>query len=80
MARGLNRLTALAIKAAQSAGWYGDGGGLYLEVDTKGGRRWMLRLVVGGRRGDLGLGGLHKVSATFCSAPALQTEPRLKRC
>lgn len=43
MARGLNRLTALAIKAAQSAGWYGDGGGLYLDVDTKGGRRWMLR-------------------------------------
>ena len=27
-ARGLNRLTALEIKAAQSAGWYGDGGGL----------------------------------------------------
>ncbi|MFM9941236.1 MAG: tyrosine-type recombinase/integrase [Hyphomicrobiaceae bacterium] len=71
-ARGLNRLTALEIKAAQSAGWYGDGGGLYLEVDAKGGRRWMLRLVVGGRRRDFGLGGLHKVSLAQARARAVE--------
>lgn len=71
-ARGLNRLTALEIKAAQSSGWYGDGGGLYLEVDAKGGRRWMLRLVVGGRRRDFGLGGLHKVSLAQARARAVE--------
>lgn len=71
-ARGLNRLTALEIKAALSAGWYGDGGGLYLEVDAKGGRRWMLRLVVGGRRRDFGLGGLHKVSLAQARARAVE--------
>ena len=71
-ARGLNRLTALEIKAAQSAGWYGDGGGLYLEVDAKGGRRWMLRLVVGGRRRDFGLGPLHKVTLQQARARAVE--------
>ena len=30
----LNKLTALAIKAANAEGWYGDGGGLYLESET----------------------------------------------
>ena len=59
--RGLNRLTALEVKAAKKTGWYGDGGGLYLEVDDHG-RRWVLRLTIGGRRRDLGLGPLHKVT------------------
>ena len=61
-ARGLHRLTTLQIKAAQSAGWHGDGGGLYLEVDDNGGRRWKLRLSVNGRRRDFGLGPTHKVT------------------
>lgn len=61
-ARGLHRLTTLQIKAAQSAGWYGDGGGLYLEVDDNGGRRWKLRLTVNRRRRDFGLGPVHKVT------------------
>ena len=60
--RGLNRLTALEIKAASQVGWYGDGGGLYLEIDAKAGRRWVLRLTINGRRRDFGLGPLHKVS------------------
>lgn len=61
-ARGLHRLTTLQIKSAQSAGWYGDGGGLYLEVDARGGKRWKLRIVVSGRRRDFGLGPTHKVT------------------
>lgn len=59
--RGLNRLTALEVRAAKQIGWYGDGGGLYLEVDEHG-RRWVLRLTIAGRRRDLGLGPLHKVT------------------
>ena len=70
--RGLNRLTALEIKAAQSAGWHGDGGALYLEVDAKGGRRWILRLVVAGRRRDFGLGPLHKVTLQQARARAAE--------
>jgi integrase len=51
----------MEVKAAKQPGWYGDGGGLYLEVDEHG-RRWVLRLTIAGRRRDLGLGPLHKVT------------------
>lgn len=61
LTRGLNRLSMLEVKAAKQAGWYGDGGGLYLEVDGHG-RRWVLRLSIAGRRRDFGLGSLHKVT------------------
>ena len=59
-ARTLNRLTALQV-GSLGPGRHADGGGLYLTVDAHG-RGWMLRLVVGGRRRDFGLGGVHKVS------------------
>lgn len=72
--QGLHRLTTMQIKAARRAGWYGDGGGLYLEVDDNGGRRWKLRLSVNGRRRDFGLGPLHKV--TLASARTRAAEYR----
>ncbi len=37
-------------------GRHTDGGGLYLEVSPSGARRWLLRIVIKGRRRDLGLG------------------------
>jgi len=60
--QGLNRLSAAGIKYLDEPGWYADGGGLYLEVDKNGRKRWAMRLTVGGRRRDFGLGPLHKVS------------------
>ena len=35
---------------------YGDGGGLYLRIGRAGGKSWILRTVVYGKRRDLGLG------------------------
>ena len=61
----------LEVKAAKQAGWYGDGGGLYLEVDHHG-RRWVLRLTIAGRRRDLGLGSLHKVTLSQARERAAQ--------
>ncbi len=58
----LNRLTALAVENAKAEGWYPDGGGLYLEVNSNENKRWKLRLTVTGRRRDFGLGPLNKVS------------------
>jgi integrase len=55
-----NRLTTPAIKVAQP-GRHADGGGLYLEVDANGAKRWFLRTTVRGRRKDIGLGGLSYV-------------------
>lgn len=61
-ARGLHRLSVTSVKFATKPGWYADGGGLYLEVDRGGAKRWAMRLTVGGRRRDFGLGPIHKVS------------------
>lgn len=55
-----NRLSTPAIKAA-TPGRHADGGGLYLEVDTNGTKRWFLRTMVHGRRKDIGLGGFSYV-------------------
>ena len=60
--QGLNRLSVAAIKHLATPGWHGDGGGLYLEIDANGRKRWALRLTVNGKRRDFGLGPLHKVS------------------
>ncbi len=60
--RVLHRLSAAGIKFITSEGWHADGGGLYLEVDGAGRKRWAMRLTVNGKRRDFGLGPLHKVS------------------
>ncbi len=60
--QGIHRLSAAAIKYIADPGWHADGGGLYLEVDKNGRKRWAMRVTVAGRRRDFGLGPLHKVS------------------
>ncbi len=50
------RLSAIAVKNLKTPGRYPDGNCLYLEVDTTGAKRWLLRVVVHGRRRDIGLG------------------------
>lgn len=60
--QGLQRLSVAAIKYINEPGWHSDGGGLYLEVDASGRKRWAMRVTVNGKRRDFGLGPLHKVS------------------
>lgn len=55
------RLTKRIVDNA-SPGRHTDGGGLYLVVDPTGAKRWLLRLVVQGRRRDFGLGSVTVVS------------------
>jgi integrase len=61
-AQGLFRLSVLAVNSITKSGWHADGGGLYLEVDRSGRKRWAMRLTVNGKRCDFGLGPIHKVS------------------
>lgn len=49
-------LTAVQVRQIKLPGRYADGNGLYLEVSAAGARHWLLRLVVQGRRRDIGLG------------------------
>ncbi len=54
-------LTAVAVRAAK-AGRHADGNGLYLEVDASGAKHWLLRIVIQGKRRDIGLGSVSLVS------------------
>ena len=60
--QGLHRLTATAVRTLTRPGRYADGGGLYLDLDTNGRKRWALRLQANGKRRDFGLGSVTKVS------------------
>ena len=55
-------LTAVQMKGVKEPGRYGDGGGLYLVVRRGGSKAWVQRIVVDGRRRDIGLGGWPKVT------------------
>lgn len=49
-------LTALKVNALNRPGRYGDGDGLYLKVAPSGSKSWVQRIVINGRRRDIGLG------------------------
>lgn len=59
MGRAASELSALAVSRLNQPGLHFVGGipGLALQVLPKGGRTWILRMTVGGRRRDMGLGG-----------------------
>jgi integrase len=52
----MNALSAVRVRNEKLPGRYADGNGLYLVVDPSGARRWLLRIVIEGKRRDLGLG------------------------
>ena len=66
----MGKLTALAAKALDKPGRHGDGNGLYLNVAPSGRKSWVQRIVVGGRRRDIGLGPYPTVSLARARAIA----------
>jgi integrase len=56
------KLTALQVKAISEPGRHGDGDGLYLNVAPSGSKSWVQRIVIAGRRRDIGLGPFPTVS------------------
>lgn len=64
MPRQVKELSALEVNRLKSAGLHAVGGvsGLQLQVAASGARSWILRIVAGGRRRDIGLGGFPTVT------------------
>ena len=65
-----NRLSAAFVRSAP-VGRHGDGNGLYLYVQRTGTRSWIQRLVIRGRKRELGLGSVHLVSLAEAREQAL---------
>ena len=68
-------LNARALASKRVPGRYADGGGLYLFVAPSGSRSWVLRIVIKGKRSDLGLGSVSLISL----AEARDEAHRLRR-
>ena len=64
-------LSAAFCRTVAEPGRYCDGQGLYLHVDPSGARRWVQRLVIGGRSRALGLGSFALVSLAEAREKAL---------
>lgn len=77
MSQHLNRrpekaLTAQQVKSISIPGKYFDGHGLYLRVDANGSRFWVQRIVIRGKRCELGLGSPALVTLAEARAVALE--------
>src|SRR5690242_8567261 len=72
MARGVHKLSALAVtRASKPNSYLSDGGGLYLRVGPTGAKSWAYRFRVSGRLHEMGLGPLHTVSLAEAREQAL---------
>ncbi len=58
----MSKLTARKVETLKSPGHYVDGDGLALVIGKRGGKSWVLRTMVRGKRRDIGLGGVSWVS------------------
>ncbi len=59
---GQGKLTVSRVRAIKDPGLYGDGNTLYLRVAPGGSKQWVQRVVINGRRRDVGLGGCEWVT------------------
>lgn len=64
-------LTAAFIRTVKEPGKYFDGHGLYLRVMPTGSKQWVQRIVIRGKRCELGLGSVDLVSLADARAAAL---------
>lgn len=66
------RLTAASVRHCVTPGLHGDGNGLYLKVRINESKHWIQRLVIDGKRRDLGLGPVSLVSLAEARERALE--------
>lgn len=72
-------LTLSFVRRVVKAGSYHDGAlGLILVVSAAGGKSWVQRLTVNGRRRDIGLGSAHKVSPAEARKAAARNKARVR--
>ena len=65
-------LSAAFVRTASKPGKYFDGHGLFLKVDASGARRWVQRIVIRGKRTEIGLGAASLVSLADARESALE--------
>lgn len=70
MASTIKKLSALGIRSLCKPGYYGDGGGLWLQVSRTGSKSWIFRYDLAGTRREMGLGSINFVDLPSARAKA----------
>ena len=72
MPKSASELSALVVARLSEPGFHAVGGvpGLYLRIKPSGAKSWMLRVTVGDKRRDIGLGGYSQTGMTLAKARA----------
>lgn len=80
MPKKAKELSALEVKALTKPGVHAVGGvaGLMLQVQESGSRSWLLRIMVGGKRRDMGLGGYPDVGLADARAAAREARAKVR--
>ena len=65
-------LSARRVETEKRPGLFADGGGLYLQVSATGAKSWIFRYTFGGRRLDMGLGSVKRVTLAEAREKALE--------
>lgn len=65
-------LSAAFVRTARKPGKYTDGHGLFLKVTTSGAKRWVQRIVIRGKRTEIGMGSASLVSLAEAREIALE--------
>jgi len=74
-----NILTARKVETAKDPGYYGDGGGLYLQILPSGSKTWIYRFQLAGKRRDMGIGSASDPSTKLTLADARERALALRR-
>lgn len=72
MKRQLLRLSQKEVVNKRKAGYYPDGGGLYLQVIESGSKSWLFRFALNGKERQMGLGPFHTVTLAEARAAAVE--------
>lgn len=70
MARLIEKLSPFKIKNTVTPGYYGDGGGLWLQVSSSGSKSWIFRFTLNKKQREMGIGAVHTVSLADARAKA----------
>lgn len=73
----MSKLSATKARTLKDAGRYTDGGGLYLNIARGGSKSWVQRVIVDGKRRDLGLGSYPTVTLARARELTLDNKRRV---